>query len=85
MLLSLILKPFFILINFFIGLLGGFVCDIPFINYGFDVVIDLIGYGVYFMGYSTFNLVVSTIAFWLTLDMAWACIEWLYKKIPGVD
>ena len=85
MLLGLVLKPFFILINFFIGLLGGFVGDIPFINHGFDVVVDLIGYGVYFMGYSTFNLVISTIAFWLTLDMAWACIEWLYKKIPGVD
>ena len=55
MLLSLILKPFFILINFFIGLLGGFVGDIPFINHGFDVVVDLIGYGVYFMGYSTYN------------------------------
>ena len=46
MLIGLILKPFFILINFFIGLLGGFVGDIPFINRGFDVVVDLIGYGV---------------------------------------
>ena len=85
MLIGLILKPFFIFINFIIGLLGGFFGDIRFINNGFDVVVDLVGYGVYFMGASTFNLVISSIAFWFTVDMAWACIEWLYKKIPGVD
>lgn len=85
MLISLILKPFFIFINFLIGLLGGFFGDIAFVNYGFDVVVDLIGYGVYFMGSSTFNLVISSIAFWFTIDIAWACIEWLYKKIPGID
>lgn len=85
MLLSLILKPFFIFINFLIGLLGGFFGDVQFINYGFDVVIDLLGYGVFFMGYSTFSLVISSIGFWFTIDMAWACIEWLYKKIPGVE
>ena len=85
MLLTLILKPFFIFINFLIGLLGGFFGDVQFINYGFDVVVDLLGYGVFFMGYSTFSLVISSIGFWFTIDMVWACIEWLYKKIPGVE
>ena len=23
--------------------------------------------------------------FWLVIQFTWACIEWLYKKIPGVD
>lgn len=85
MLLALILKPFFMFINFIIGLLGGFFGDVVFISQGFGVVLDLIGYGVYFMGASTFSLVVSSIGFWFTVDIAWACIEWIYKKIPGID
>lgn len=85
MLISLILKPFFIFINFLIGLLGGFFGNVSFISSGFDVVVDLLGYGIYFMGSNTFNFVISSIGFWFTIDIAWACIEWLYKKIPGVD
>ena len=85
MLISLMFKPFALFINFLIGLLGGFFGDYHFINYGFGVVLDLIGYGVNFMGSSTFQLCISTIGFWFTIDMAWACIEWIYKKIPGVD
>lgn len=85
MLVSLMFKPFAIFINFLIGLLGGFFGDYSFVCSGFGVILDLIGYGVYFMGSSTFQLCISTIGFWFTVDIVWACIEWIYKKIPGVD
>lgn len=85
MLISLIIKPFAIFINFLIGLLGGFFGDFSFIVSGLDALINLIGYGVYFMGFSTFQLCISSISFWFTVDIIWACIEWVYKKIPGVD
>lgn len=85
MLLGLILKPFFLFINLLISMLGGFFGDVKFIVGGFDIIIDLIAYGVYFMGASTFSLLISSIGFWFTIEMVWAIIEWIYKKIPGVD
>lgn len=30
-------------------------------------------------------LLVVNIVFFLTASLAWAVIEWVYKKIPGVD
>ena len=44
MLISLMFKPFALFINFLIGILGGFFGDYQFINHGFGVVLDLIGY-----------------------------------------
>lgn len=85
MLIALIMKPFFIFINFLIATLGGFFGSYQFVNEGFEVLLDILGYGVYFMGFSTFNLVIGSIAFWFTVDIAWAVIEWIYIKIPGVN
>lgn len=28
---------------------------------------------------------IGNVSFWLIAQMAWAIIEWCYKKIPGVD
>lgn len=85
MLIALIMKPFFIFVNFLIATIGGFFGDYQFINSGFEVILDILGYGVYFFGASTFTFVISSIAFWFTVDIAWAVIEWLYVKIPGVN
>lgn len=30
-------------------------------------------------------IVIGNIAFWLTAQLAWAVIEWIYKKIPGIN
>lgn len=30
-------------------------------------------------------IVLSNGLFWLTVQFTWAIIEWIYKKIPGVD
>ncbi len=30
-------------------------------------------------------IVISNGLFWLSIQFTWAIIEWLYKKIPGVD
>lgn len=32
-----------------------------------------------------FAFCVSNVVFWLGLQMTWAIIEWIYKKIPGVN
>lgn len=30
-------------------------------------------------------LIISQLSFWYVLQLSWSIIEWLYKKIPGVD
>ena len=32
-----------------------------------------------------FLVIVANITFWLGVQMLWAIIEWVYKKIPGVN
>lgn len=85
MILSLILSPIWFLINQLISLLGGFFGDYDFTVKSFGVLLDVLGYGVYFFGANTFCMVVSSIVFWLTVDLVWAIIEWIYKKIPGIS
>ena len=85
MLIEMILSPIWVIINGLISLLGGFFGEFSWSVGNFDVLLDLLGYGVYFFGATTFCMVVSNIAFWLTVDMVWAIVEWIYKKIPGVS
>ena len=85
MLIQMILTPIWSIINGLISLLGGFFGEFTWSVGNFDVLLDLLGYGVYFFGTTTFCMVVSNIAFWLTVDMVWAIVEWIYKKIPGVS
>ena len=85
MLIQLLLTPIWAIINGLISLLGVFFGEFTWSVGNFDVLLDLLGYGVYFFGTSTFCMVVSNIAFWLTVDMVWAIVEWIYKKIPGVN
>ena len=30
-------------------------------------------------------LIIGNVTFWATVQFSWAGIEWVYKKIPGVD
>lgn len=30
-------------------------------------------------------IIISNVAFWYTVQISWAGIEWAYKKIPGVN
>lgn len=32
-----------------------------------------------------FVIVMANVSFWLTVHMGWAIIEWVYKKVPGID
>ena len=45
----------------------------------------IIGYGCAFIGTDYFLAVIGNIIFWLTAQMAWSIIEWVYKKFPGVS
>ena len=82
MILELIFDVFFGLIYFLMNLLPSLpvqsVVDI-------SAFINLLKTGLYFFGTNSFYLAIGSLIFWLGIDLGWGVIEWLYKKIPGVD
>lgn len=81
MLIQLMMLPLWTLIYSLIGLLP-VLSSVP---SGFNALLDIIGYGCAFIGTDFFFAVIGNIIFWLTAQMAWSIIEWVYKKIPGVS
>lgn len=45
----------------------------------------LVGFGLSFFPKDAFVIIIGNITFWTLAQMAWAVIEWVYKKIPGVS
>lgn len=81
MLIALIIAPFFELINVLVGLLP----NSPSTNITLSNVIIFVRKGLYFTDTGVFNMVLVTVVTWTTIQLGWAVIEWIYKKIPGVD
>lgn len=81
MILELIFLPFITLVKFVITLLP--TIETP--SVALNTVIDLAGYGVTILGSSFTVLVLGNIVMWLTIQFTWSIIEWIYKKIPGVE
>lgn len=46
---------------------------------------DLVGIGLYFFGTAPFLLVMSSVVMWSAGELTWSLVEWLYRKIPGID
>ena len=82
MILELAFAPLFLLISFIISLIP----QVPVANIS-DVTkfFDIIGTGLYFFGTDAFSFAIGSLIFWFGVDLGWGVIEWLYKKIPGVD
>ncbi|GFP78557.1 hypothetical protein [Clostridium fungisolvens] len=81
MLIELLLKPFFSLLNSIVYLLPSNNFTSPTMT----GIFDLLSKGLYFFGSATFILVIGNITFWSVAHIAWAIIEWVYKKIPGIN
>lgn len=81
MLIELILSPFFGLIDLVITLLP----NIPSVNVTLSNLVIFVRKGLYFTDTGVFSLVLGTVITFSTLQLGWAVIEWIYKKIPGVD
>lgn len=73
---------FFTFVKFLIGL---FPSNVENVNGSLQGFIDLIGYGIYVVGPVTFVSVVASFTAWTVVNMAWAVIEWIYKKLPGIN
>lgn len=46
---------------------------------------NLLSKGLIFFPSDVWAIVIGNIVFWLSLQFMWAIIEWVYKKIPGVE
>lgn len=82
MIAELLLSVFFAFTSFLIGLLSGFDFTQGSIT---DTFFTFLQYGLYFFGSTPFALIFSSVVTWAGIDFAWAIIEWVYIKIPGVD
>ena len=82
MILELCFKPFFIFIKFLITLVPSFV------GAGISSVVSFSSYLspiLSILPNGFFSSFIGSVIFYLTLQFSWAIIEWIYKKIPGVD
>lgn len=46
---------------------------------------DVVSNALAFFPKPVFIIIISNVSFWLTVQMTWAIIEWIYKKIPGIN
>lgn len=81
MLIELVTTPIFSLINVIVNMIpDGF--NIP--NYVWYT-IEILKYPLAIFPVDLWVLIISNICFWYTVQLSWSIIEWVYKKIPGVD
>lgn len=82
MVLELIFYPLFSLGRFIISLMPA--ANVA--NGGITgVFYEFLSIGLYFFGSAPFMLVISSVIFWIGVDLGWTTIEWAYRKIPGVS
>lgn len=81
MLISMIMAPFWLLIDLIISLLP--VSETVAIS--IESLTKYISYALYMFGSEFFLTVIGMIVFWLSAQFIWAIIEWIYIKIPGVS
>lgn len=81
MIIELLLTPIFALIKGFLGLMPSMPVVADFVSSG----ISWISKGLYFFPLPVWIACIGSIIFWSFGGIGWSFIEWIYKKIPGVD
>jgi len=81
MIIELLLSPFWGLIDLIINLLP----SAPSSAFSLGNFVSIVSKGMIFINPVTFVLVISNVLFWASIHFGWAIVEWVYKKIPGVD
>jgi hypothetical protein len=85
MILELLLNALFALFSLIIDIIPD-MTEIQFLE-GIDIsgFIDFLAYGFLVFPFSLFILFIGNVLFWLSAQMIWAIVEWVYRKIPGVS
>lgn len=69
------------IIIYFISL----VPAVPSTEYMLGGFLNILGIGINLFGRTTFSVIITNIVLWGGIHLAWAIIEWIYIKIPGVN
>ena len=81
MIIELILTPIFLLIRTILGLIEG----VYYLPSWIEHTISLLSKALMFFPVSVWAVLIANIAFWYVALYSWSAIEWVYKKIPGVN
>lgn len=81
MIVELLLSPVFFLVQSLLGMIDG-IFSLP--NWALQT-IDLLTKAMMFFPLDVWGLVIANIVFWLLALFSWSAIEWIYKKIPGIN
>lgn len=81
MIIKVLMSPFWLLIDLLISLLPSSVAQ----SLSMSSIFDVLGKGISVIGLSNFSIFLGSAIFWYTVQLTWAVIEWLYKKIPGIN
>ncbi len=87
MILEAVLKVLFSAIGFVIGWLPDLSGLDPLSEYSdaLTTFVDFLAYGFLIFPAKLFFIFIGNVMFWLGAQMVWAVVEWVYKKIPGVN
>ena len=85
MIIELLLTPVFWLLDRILSWLPDFSHLDPLYGYDISGFINLLALGFFIFPFSLFMTFIGNVLFWLSLQMGWAIIEWIYKKFPGVN
>lgn len=73
---------FFGIVDLVLDLLPDFNIDL---GGGFEAFMELLSYALYFFPSDLWTAIIVNVVIWLFGAITWSIIEWIYKKIPGVD
>ncbi len=59
--------------------------EIPSLNLDTETITSNLSIAFLFFPHDLWVLVIANIVFWLSSSFVWSVIEWIYKKIPGVE
>ena len=84
MILELLLSPIFLLVNFIFSFLPD-LSAIDIADYDMNAFVEILAIGFLIFPRSLFIAFVVNFIFWKNAQLVWSIVEWVYKKIPGVN
>lgn len=81
MIIEVLIRGVFTLINWLIGLLP----DLSSLPSWITDFLNMVGYTLNFIPQDVWLITLANVGLWQLGLIGWACVEWVYKKIPGVS
>ena len=83
MIIAMLLRPIFALINLAVNRIPVLDIDVG-SGVSLSALFEILGVAFYVFPASLFFMFIGNVVFWMSAHMAWAVVEWVYNKIPGI-